>query len=146
MRQFISDHRTKPDDMFVSLLISQLSGRGPKLYPRKRYAGYVKGLNDTSTSNIASINHRRLLWENTKGWFEARTDAANSLMRYFVSIPPPSVGWCAGSPYLFHNGSQYECRVDYPKMEMLPWMNEWGLSYHQCPKKKWKKNKSTLHR
>ena len=135
VRQFISDHRTKPDDMFVSLLISQLSGRGPKLYPRKRYAGYVKGLNTSSSTSNMAFNHRRLLWEN-ENWFEARADAANSLMRYFGSIPPPSVGWCAGSHYLFHNGSQYECSVDYPKMEMLPWMNEWGSTYHQCPRKK----------
>ena len=38
-RQFVSNHVTKPDDIFVSLLISHLSGRGPKLYPRKKYAG-----------------------------------------------------------------------------------------------------------
>jgi len=148
-RQFVSEHITKPDDMFVSLLIAHLSDRGPKLYPRKKYVGYIKGLNKSNTINEVSTNHRRLLWENTEGWFQARTDAANSLMRYFGSIPPPSVGWCVGSPYLFHNGSRYECSVDYPKMEMLPWMNDWGPSYHQCPKKKWKKNNSqveTQHR
>lgn len=47
LRQFVASHPVFPDDMAVSLLVSQLSGRAPRTYP---YRFRAKSSNNTATS------------------------------------------------------------------------------------------------
>ena len=175
VRKFILDHPTHPDDVFVSLLIAQLSGKGPRQYPsrrkneaeerifcdkmKRRYPGTKgicgekkknqedsknanEGINITTINYHSDVNHRRLLWERTN-WFEQRVHAANTLLGYFGTIHPGSVGWCDTSGNSIEpNGSvqhrsnnesnPYLCNPGYPSVELLPWMNKWSSSYKQC--------------
>lgn len=117
LRQFILDHPTHPDDMLVSILIAQLSGKGARQYPRKRYIAKPEG----------DGNHRRLLWEQPH-WFDYRADAVNSILGYFGSLHPGSIGWCQykNANTLTANNSSvpHMCEPAYPSVKLLPWMNE----------------------
>ncbi len=223
MREYVRRHVTRPDDIYVSVLVAQLSGKGARTYARKRSFGggnsvgavdvgggvgygvvvgsgnfggsnnnsefideILKGSvgnnirlnaakaangtdfgpNDNTNDNAISFHesnnddnkhrtdhilnnpnkkyddrrrHRRLMWE-SPNWFTYREEAVNSILGYFGSIHPGSVGWCAGTPYMkkssYKNESSsigYHCEPEYPPLEYLPWMNEWGIGYRQCP-------------
>lgn len=130
LRQFILDHPTHPDDMFVSVLIGQLSGRGAKLYPRLEWNGTRPKVKGSIDKHLPDFNHRRLLWE-LPHWFDHREAAINSILRYFGTIHPGSTGWCDGTPYMKANklypsnsSIPYVCEPTFPSVGIIPWMNE----------------------
>ena len=150
IRQYVLDHVTHPDDIFVSILIAQLSGRGPKTFPMKKFRGKKTGnqtvplasLPATNNANnyTPNENHRRLMWE-APNWFNDREDAVNSILGYFGSLHPGSVGWCAWTPYMMQNelypvnsSIAYLCEPAVePPLSTIPWINDGGIGYSQCP-------------
>mmetsp|Transcript_7965 Transcript_7965/g.9937 ORF Transcript_7965/g.9937 Transcript_7965/m.9937 type:complete len:123 (+) Transcript_7965:1280-1648(+) len=82
-------------------------------------------------------SRRRLLWQQ-KDWGNMREEAINSILGYFGSINPGSVGWCAGTEYekpaTGKGNMRFNCEPEYPLPHMVPWMNEGGLGYDECPK------------
>jgi hypothetical protein len=188
LRKFVRNHPVHPDDMAVSMVVSQLSGRAPRVYSRRlkkpdktkddknqneakstrrrrrllagrsrrqprddsepaeecddcdyeevsfrKYLQHVqveKPLEHRSNrsrvrwvpshSSSATQEHRirrRLLFniewdtdnqkmtDSKKMWAALRTEAVNSLVRYFGSLNSGSIGWCEGTQW-------YNPRVD----------------------------------
>ena len=62
-------------------------------------------------------------------WGKLRSDAANSLMRYFGSINSGSIGWCYGTPY---QQGEY-CKPDQAKVGQLPWLKPDHTPKDTCP-------------
>ena len=61
-------------------------------------------------------------------------EAINSIIGYFGSVHPGTVGWCAGTKYSQdHHKHHVECRPEKPSLSMLPWLNEGGVGYDHCP-------------
>jgi len=151
LRQWVITHKTMPDDMTVSTLISHLSGRAPRTFPREVNAGRRR-LSSTDifdnllVQNESSIDHRtlkspppdqshrRLLWKQ-KNWGGMREEAINSILGYFGSIHPGTVGWCAGTSYMKDNsrGVPYVCHPEKPTLDMVTWLAEGGIGSAQCP-------------
>jgi hypothetical protein len=187
LRRFVRDHPVHPDDMAVSLVVSQLSGRAPRVYSR-RLKKPEEGKGEPNQSEATSRRHRRLLeyrsrrrhldhlepadedyvrdyeeellrkyllrlqvkgsfdnppfrrmiledtsahlfstrdrtmrrrllfnieWDtdnqkmtdSKRMWAALRTEAVNSLVRYFGSLNSGSIGWCEGTHW-------YNPRVD----------------------------------
>lgn len=146
LRNWVVHHKTMPDDMTVSTLVSHLSGRAPRTVPQKihtfhagrrlmedhsvYYSSSDIGVNDAP---IPNQYHRRLLWRNPN-WAKWREEAINSILNYFGSIHPGTVGWCAGTKYSQdHHKHHYECKPGVPSLNMLPWINEGGVGYDHCP-------------
>ena len=129
VRQYVKDHPVHPDDGTVSIIVSQLAGRAPKVYSRR--------INESKDDEKG--RGRRLMqnmdWdkpgdhEQKMNWGELRSDAANSLVRYFGSINSGSLGWCHGTPY--QKGEQ--CKPEMAKIGYLPWMNEDHTPSEVCP-------------
>lgn len=159
MRQFILDHPTHPDDMTISTLVSHLSGKPLRTFPRQfREAKKRRNLMDETEGEASSYlesyemyeqqharqhnNHerrRKLLWQQ-KDWGNMREEAINSILGYFGSINPGSVGWCAASEYekpaKGKGNMRFDCDPEFPSsLDMIPWMHEGGLGYDECPKK-----------
>ncbi|KAL7541605.1 hypothetical protein ACHAXR_011063 [Thalassiosira sp. AJA248-18] len=153
LRQWVVAHKTMPDDMTVSTLISHLSGRAPRTFPREVSTGYGRRLtaednmNDPMGVNSEHINdhnllqspqpdqsHRRLLWKQ-KNWGGMREEAINSILGYFGSIHPGTVGWCASTPHMKNNnrGVPFVCHPEKPTLDLIPWLTEWGVGSTQCP-------------
>mmetsp|Transcript_8565 Transcript_8565/g.24636 ORF Transcript_8565/g.24636 Transcript_8565/m.24636 type:complete len:607 (+) Transcript_8565:174-1994(+) len=92
-------------------------------------------------SAIIDGNHRNLMegidWDHAhphqsdqkNKWGRLRSDAANSLTRYFGSINSGSIGWCYGTPY---EKDEY-CKPEMAKVGMLPWMNPDHTPKQSCP-------------
>lgn len=84
-------------------------------------------------------HHRRLMdginWDaggdhqKKHDWGKLRSDAANSLMRYFGSINSGSIGWCYGTPY---QQGEY-CKPDQAKVGQLPWLKPDHTPKDTCP-------------
>lgn len=144
LRTWVVHHKTMPDDMTVSTLVSHLSGRAPRTVPQKIstfHSGrrltedYSEYYSDISASDapISNQHHRRLLWRNPN-WAKWREEAINSILNYFGAIHPGTVGWCAGTKYSQdHHKHHYECKPAVPSLNMLPWLNEGGVGYDHCP-------------
>ncbi len=62
-------------------------------------------------------------------WGKLRSDAANSLMRYFGSINSGSIGWCYGTP--FQEGEY--CKPDQARVGQLPWLKPDHTAKDSCP-------------
>lgn len=160
LRQFILDHPTHPDDMTISTLITHLSGKPIRTFPRQwrkkkessrrlRDNGQMMKIEEDSDNDISIaydddeshfVNKRRrkLLWQQ-KDWGNMREEAINSILGYFGSINPGSVGWCAGTEYekaAEGKGNMgFNCDPEYPEgAHMIPWLHEGGLGYDECTK------------
>lgn len=153
LRQFILDHPTHPDDMTISTLVSHLIGKPLRTFPRKiksppsnENVETNRRLLETSTAEIDDTDatedslprRRRLLWQQ-KDWGNMREEAIDSIVGYFGSINPGSVGWCAGTEY--QKGAEgkgnmrYDCissKNPPPLLTQIPWMNEGGLGHDEC--------------
>ena len=62
-------------------------------------------------------------------WGKLRSDAANSLVRYFGSINSGSLGWCHKTPW---QKGQY-CKPEMAKIGYLPWLNRDHTPLATCP-------------
>ncbi|KAL7467775.1 hypothetical protein ACHAXS_008014 [Conticribra weissflogii] len=155
LRTYVVTHKTYPDDMTVSTLISHLSGRAPRTFPREIAEGvknssrngrrlmmeYDRDERDENEAiennnpNAVDQSHRRLLWKQ-KNWGKMREEAVNSLTGYFGSIHPGTVGWCAGTPYMKKRGRgvPYVCDPEKPTLDLIPWLQEGGPGFDHCPK------------
>lgn len=150
LRTFVTTHKTMPDDMTVSTLVSHLAGRAPRTFPREVQAGGRRRLSSAeATYESASIyklgdddsiqqlhtdqSHRRLLWKQ-KNWGNMREEAINSIVGYFGSIHPGTVGWCAGTDYMKPNkrGVPFVCRPEKPSLDLIPWLNKGGIGNSIC--------------
>lgn len=144
LRTWVVHHKTMPDDMTVSTLVSHLSGRAPRTVPQK-INSFNSGRRltedsseyyyDTSANDapIPNQSHRRLLWKNPN-WAKWREEAINSILNYFGAIHPGTVGWCAGTKYSQdHHKHHYECKPETPSLNMIPWLNEGGVGFDHCP-------------
>lgn len=143
LRTWVVHHKTMPDDMTVSTLVSHLSGRAPRTVPQKISTFNTRRrLTEDSSEYYSDISandapipnqsHRRLLWKNPN-WAKWREEAINSILNYFGSIHPGTVGWCAGTKYSQdHHKHHYECKPEIPSLNMIPWLNE-GVGFDHCP-------------
>lgn len=139
LRDWVAHHKTMPDDMTVSMLVSHLTGKAPRTFPREISATEFDRNVERSEERgigggiILDQSHRRLgLW-NKKGWFDMRVEAINSILGYFGSMHPGSVGWCAGTIYSQDNDESHSvCIPEKPTMKLIPWLNE-GISSKHCP-------------
>jgi len=130
IRKYVRQHPVNPDDGTVSMLVSQLAGRAPKVYPRR--------INDREKQQ-----RRRLMdgidWD-SKGahakkmnWGRLRSDVANSLARYFGSVNSGSLGWCYGTEYHSFSKNENKCHPEMASVGMLPWMNADHTTGGKCP-------------
>ncbi len=156
IRQYVLDHPTHPDDMTISTLVSHLSGKPLRTFPRqfkkkKRriltdenelFAESTTLKNDMQQHSESGLSHgtrrRKLLWQQ-KDWGKMREEAINSILGYFGSVNPGSVGWCAGTEYekpaTGRGNMRFDCDPEFPEPDMIPWMHEGGLGYDECPDK-----------
>ena len=144
IREYVRQHPVNPDDGTVSVIVSQLAGRAPRTYSRrikeddkKRRLLQVANKED----EILQHDHRRLMdgidWDNKKDhqkeqrdfWGKLRSDAANSLIRYFGSINSGSVGWCNGTVY--QEGEK--CNPNMARAGTLPWLTPDHTPKDVCP-------------
>lgn len=138
IRNYVRSHPVNPDDGTVSMLVSQLAGRAPKVYPRrlpfpdpskpdKHHRRLMHGHN--WDKNGGSEDHERKMY-----WGRLRSDVANSLARYFGSLNSGSLGWCYGTEYHTQNKKgENVCNPEMAKVGMLPWMNSAGSAGGSCP-------------
>ena len=157
LRKYILDHPTHPDDMTISTLVAQLSGRPPRTFPRKingrkpekkttPQTSIIAGANDNDVSKqkstevdqdhsevvVADQNHRKLLWQQ-KDWANMREEAINSISQYFGSLNPGSVGWCTGTEYQTKERTlHFSCSPQFPDYNQIPWVKEGGLGFDHC--------------
>jgi len=140
IRKFVLAHPVHPDDITVSTIVSHLAGRAPKVYSRR--------LNpDTESTDV----QRRRLSEEKKGgiggicwdcgsgmtekkqiWADLRSQAINTLIRYFGSINSGSIGWCEGTEYYDPTKKDGKCKPIMAKQGWLPWMNKDGTPKTTC--------------
>lgn len=142
LRQYVTSHKTMPDDMTVSTLVSHLAGRAPRTFPREVQATGTRRLStemrfieddDALQSRHTDQFHRRLLWKQ-KNWGNMREEAINSIVGYFGSIHAGTVGWCAGTSYMNSNrrGVPYVCKPEKPSLDLIPWLTKGGAGESQC--------------
>lgn len=62
-------------------------------------------------------------------WGKLRSDAANSLSRYFGSVNSGSIGWCYGTQY---QQGEY-CKPDQARVGILPWLKPDHTAKDTCP-------------
>jgi len=158
LRKYVINHPTHPDDIVVSTLVSHLSGRILRTFPRRiKNAESAEAKQRKRTE--ASQKHRKLqqddspnlrvlrkgvdqegfrrrlgLW-NSKNWAKMIEEAMNSIVNYFGSVNPGSVGWCVGTKYEERNKRgkfSFKCNPEYPDMEQIPWINEDNDLYDHC--------------
>jgi hypothetical protein len=137
IRDYVKLHPVHPDDGTVSAIVSHLGGRAPKVYSRR--------INESKDNDEPAAPRRRLMklnekdkaidWDNPGNhdtkmfWAKLRSDAANSLIRYFGSINSGSLGWCHATPW---QKGEY-CKPEMAKIGYLPWMNEDHTPKSVCP-------------
>lgn len=175
IRKFVRAHPVHPDDVTVSMIVSQLAGRAPRVYSRrlnppkeKDHALYEKLLRQSQKHRrleeeadeedamelyqgivpIPELQKMRSLMFNidwdaySKGdpriadlknyWAQLRTQAINSVVRYFGSITGGSIGWCEGTPF-YNGGVSGKCSPDMAKQGWLTWMEADGKPKQTCP-------------
>jgi len=142
LRQYILDHPTHPDDIMVSTLVSHLSGRILQTFPRRirtskipdadesqyEQNGPLKVEENRVNQDLVGRDRRKLLWEQ-ESWAEMRGEAMNSILNYFGSINPGSIGWCVGTPYYKERKGRdgmkaFNCEPEFPIIEQIPWMDK----------------------
>lgn len=172
IRNFVRAHPVKPDDMTVSAIVSQVSGRAPRVYSRRLkppdpaeqqkqekeeeerrrrllaqgehvVAQYTHDEDGEEEQEALTAMHRRLMfsidWDKNgkmsdmkKYWAALRTEAVNSLVRYFGSINSGSIGWCAGTDY-YNPKKDGRCDPIMARQGWLPWMEKDGSVREYCP-------------
>ena len=148
IRGYIRAHPVHPDDITVSMMVSQLAGRAPKVYSR-RINMETKEAQLQEAARLkaaaASEQRRRLLFninwdanhnmdDSKEKWAQLRSGAVNSLVRYFGSMNSGSIGWCYGTEY--HSKTKQGediCEPDMARFGKLPWMNIDHTPKDSCP-------------
>jgi len=136
IRTYVKQHPVNPDDGTVSMVVSQLAGRAPKVYSRR--------INEQQQQLLAGKRQRRRLMDginwDTSGahdkkmnWGRLRSDVANSLTRYFGSVNSGSLGWCYGTQYHITKKKQDLCDPEMAKVGMLPWLKADHTARDTCP-------------
>jgi len=141
-----------PDDMTVSTLVSHLTGRAPRTFAKDIVASSKRRLSadimsftsdqfyksaDDDDDSIQDLHadqlHRRLLWKQ-KNWGNMREEAINSIVGYFGSIHPGTVGWCAGTEHMKpgRRGVHFVCQPEKPSLDLIPWLKKGGTGHSQC--------------
>lgn len=134
IRKYVRQHPVNPDDGTVSMLVSQLAGRAPKVYSRRI----------AIQANPENGQQRRRLmdgidWDSKGGedkkrmWGRLRSDVANSLARYFGSVNSGSLGWCYGTEHHIFKRKENLCHPEMAKLGMLPWMKADHSAGDTCP-------------
>ena len=162
LHQYILDHPTHPDDMIISTVVSHLSGKPIRTFPRgiaqgtpppeedepkpdpkkRRQLRSVHeeiGVDRYSSELDEDVQYRRkLLWQQ-KNWGQMREEAINAVVGYFGSINSGSIGWCVGTKYQkgkhYHKNNRRNsivCDPEFPYESQIPWMNEGGQGFNQC--------------
>jgi hypothetical protein len=136
LRQFILDHPTHPDDMTISTIVTHLSGKPIRTFPRRIAKGTPPPVENepekdsTKRRKLRSVSineetdadknieieedvqfRRKLLWQQ-KDWANMREEAINSVVGYFGSINSGSVGWCTGTEFQKGNHRDKKNRKD----------------------------------
>ena len=133
VREYVRSHPVNPDDGTVSMLVSQLAGKAPRVYSR-RLPHAEKTQQHHHQQQKQREQRRRLMdginWDKQGAhdkkmlWGRLRSDVANSLARYFGSINSGSLGWCYGTEYHIINKKNEDlCHPEMARVGMLPWMN-----------------------
>lgn len=133
IREYVKLHPVHPDDGTVSAIVSHLGGRAPKVYSRR----INESPDDPPRRRLMKLNgnDKAIDWDNPGNhdtkmfWAKLRSDAANSLIRYFGSINSGSLGWCHETPW--QKGDN--CKPEMAKVGYLPWMNEDHTPKSTCP-------------
>jgi len=153
IRQFIHDHPVHPDDITVSTIIAQLSGKAPRVYPSRVHPPkpHTKDpwgqppLLETFSFPVMDANksevkgeiraRRKLLWNDhsEKDWSAMRSHALNSVLGFFGSVTHGSIGWCYGSQY--HNNVTNNCDPPMPPINYIPFLNKGMFEYDICGEK-----------
>eukprot|EP00591_Stephanopyxis_turris_P000564 CAMPEP_0195507742 /NCGR_PEP_ID=MMETSP0794_2-20130614/1129_1 /TAXON_ID=515487 /ORGANISM="Stephanopyxis turris, Strain CCMP 815" /LENGTH=410 /DNA_ID=CAMNT_0040634525 /DNA_START=545 /DNA_END=1777 /DNA_ORIENTATION=- len=162
VRDFVVNHPCRPDDVMVSIVVSQLSGLAPLVY--SRFINKIKTekaensttrrltISSPTSPNIEELPsefnhlefenyshtdalHRRLLWNDNDAleWLQLRREAVNSISGYFGSINGGSIGWCFGTEY--YKANKYgvkDCIPPCATAGQIPWMKEGGYGYDEC--------------
>ena len=115
LRAFVRAHPVHPDDIVVSAVVSQWSGRGPATFTRRLRPG----------------RRRRLLWKDVADWTEARSAAVDSITNYFGSFTWGSIGWCYKTR--FFNETVGDCVPEFAAQGQSPWLNKGGYRNDICP-------------
>uniref|UniRef100_A0A7S0BWK0 Glycosyl transferase 64 domain-containing protein n=1 Tax=Proboscia inermis TaxID=420281 RepID=A0A7S0BWK0_9STRA len=148
IRKYILDHPTHPDDISVSIILSQLTGKSPRVYSRffhkiKRDGKNIvtrKQFNNRDVINNVktpeSTMHRRLLWQDQSSihvWANLREEALNMVVGYFGSVSPGSIGFCLGAEAHEKNaeGINY-CKPKFLFPDDIPWKKSGGLENSRC--------------
>jgi hypothetical protein len=154
IRQFVLDHPVHPDDIVVSTIVSQLAGLAPRVYSRRLNppdAAVVRrrrleGEDNNSHEDEENIEAKPkgagiggICWDCGQGmtekkqiWADLRSQAINSLIRYFGSINSGSIGWCEGTPY-YNANKDGKCEPIMARQGWLPWMKADGTPKENCP-------------
>ena len=163
IRRFVLLHPVHPDDMTVSMIVSQLAGVAPRVYSRRldrippekggrrlteQYTDEASDFDESPDMGIVPLSelqrHRSLMfsicWDCGAGmtemkqyWAELRTEAVNALVRYFGSINSGSIGWCTTDSEYYNANKDGRCWPTMAKQGMLPWMNTDGSPKTTCP-------------
>lgn len=137
IREYVRSHPVNPDDGTVSMLVSQLAGRAPKVYSRrlpdaekereeKQHRRLMDGINWDKQGDQKS--HDKKMY-----WGRLRSDVANSLARYFGSLNSGSLGWCYGTEHHINKKNKNLCDPEMAKVGMLPWMKPDNSEGGACP-------------
>ena len=176
IRKFVRAHPVHPDDVTVSMIVSQLAGQSPRVYSRRLNKPNEKDIqlyqkllqksqetprrldDESGNDYFTELDHgivplsesqrfRSLMFnidwdayskgdprleELKKFWAELRTQAVNSLVRYFGSITGGSIGWCEGTPF-YNEKKAGKCDPIMAKQGWLPWMDSDGSPKQTCP-------------
>lgn len=175
LHNYVKKHPVNPDDGTVSAIVSQLSGRAPRVYSRRinqskeeerrrllehdesndqnfllnttvnavdaRDEYYYEGQTEGTRESLYPLRRqrRRLMdginWDaggnhdKKMDWGRLRSDAANSLLRYFGSVNSGSIGWCYGTKYQKDD----TCSPEMARVGKLPWLNPDHTAKQTCP-------------
>ncbi len=66
-------------------------------------------------------------------WADLRSQAINSLIKYFGSINSGSIGWCEGTEFYDPGKEDGHCKPTMARIGWLPWMKEDGSPKEKCP-------------
>lgn len=163
IRDFVLKHPVHPDDITVSTIVSQLGGRAPKVYSRRlnppdggtatnkkrRLSEAGDNQNDCDTTTVENEKDGSkpkgagiggICWDCGSGmtdkkqvWADLRSQAINSLMRYFGSINSGSIGWCGQETEFYNPKKDGKCDPVMAKQGQLAWMNSDGTPKDTCP-------------